>query len=169
MKSSQYIIFQLGILRRYLHFYFLFFILPCPWHVEVPVPGIEPTPQQPPEPLQWQRWILNPLHHERTLTYTFDLTSWLTLSICVLFNWLYHAKAMRRSLVVINFYRTLYSLERMVQQVTVGSGEPGAPELQVLGWAFLEWGAKWDSGVRIRIWLHGMWLMRCGGSWGRRK
>ena len=30
-----------------------------PWRVEVPRPGIEPTPQQQPKPQQWQCWILN--------------------------------------------------------------------------------------------------------------
>ena len=30
-------------------------------------PGIEPAPQQLPEPLQWQRWILTLLLHEKTL------------------------------------------------------------------------------------------------------
>ena len=34
-------------------FYFLIYFWPCPQHVEVPQPGIKPTPQQQPEPLQW--------------------------------------------------------------------------------------------------------------------
>ena len=33
------------------------------WHVEIPGPGIKPMLQQPPKPLQWQHWILNPLSH----------------------------------------------------------------------------------------------------------
>ena len=47
---------------------FVFFCLfwPHPWHVEVPRPGIEP-PQQQPQLLQWQCWILNPLHHRELL------------------------------------------------------------------------------------------------------
>ena len=40
------------------------FFLVYLWHVEVPEPGIEPVPQQRPEPLQQQCWILNPLHHK---------------------------------------------------------------------------------------------------------
>ena len=40
----------------------------CPWHVEIPEPGIEPEPQQWPEPLQWQGWILNLLWHMGTPT-----------------------------------------------------------------------------------------------------
>ena len=40
-------------------FFFLSFLLVMPKHVEFPGPGIEPTPQQWPEPLQWQYWILN--------------------------------------------------------------------------------------------------------------
>ena len=42
--------------------------LPCPWHAEVPGPGIEPMPQWRPKPLQWQHWILNPLHCKGTPT-----------------------------------------------------------------------------------------------------
>ena len=38
----------------------------CPWHVEVPGPGIKPAPELWPEPLQWQCWILNPLSHKGT-------------------------------------------------------------------------------------------------------
>ena len=34
------------------------------WHVEVPGPGMEPTPQKQPEPLQQQSQILNPLYHQ---------------------------------------------------------------------------------------------------------
>ena len=35
-----------------LFYLFLFFVLLCPWHMEVPGPGIEPLPQQRPELLQ---------------------------------------------------------------------------------------------------------------------
>ena len=45
---------------------------PCPWHVDVPRPGIEPMPQQWPEPQQWQRWILNPLCHQGTPKLSFN-------------------------------------------------------------------------------------------------
>ena len=41
------------------------------WHVEVLGPRIEPLPQQRPEPLEWQHWILNPLHHKGTLWHFF--------------------------------------------------------------------------------------------------
>ena len=41
------------------------FFWPCPHCAEVLGPGIEPTTQQQPESLQWQRWILNLLHHKR--------------------------------------------------------------------------------------------------------
>ena len=37
-----------------------------PWHVEVPRPGIKPTPQQQPRPLQWHCQILNSLCHKKT-------------------------------------------------------------------------------------------------------
>ena len=30
--------------------FILFYFMPCPQHAELPWPGIEPTPQQPPEP-----------------------------------------------------------------------------------------------------------------------
>ena len=45
---------------------FLFLFWPCPWHVEIPGPGIGPTPQHQSEPLQQQHQILNPLSHKRT-------------------------------------------------------------------------------------------------------
>ena len=41
-------------------FFFFFFFFAAPQHVEVPGPGIEPTPQQ------WQCWILKLLGHQRT-------------------------------------------------------------------------------------------------------
>ena len=37
-----------------------------PQHVEVPRPGIKPTPQLQPMPPLWQSWIINPLHHKGT-------------------------------------------------------------------------------------------------------
>lgn len=37
----------------------------CPWHTEVPRPGIEPLPEQLPRP-QWQHWIPNLLFHKGT-------------------------------------------------------------------------------------------------------
>ena len=41
------IVLKLKAYFRFLFFGFvLFFIWPCSWHVEVPGPGIEPTPQQ---------------------------------------------------------------------------------------------------------------------------
>ena len=55
------------------HLFFLFFFfsfLPSFWplwqHVEVPRPGVKPVPQQWLGLLQWQRQILNPLHHKGT-------------------------------------------------------------------------------------------------------
>ena len=38
----------------------------CPWHAEVPGSGVKLAPQQRPEPIQWQHWIINPLHHKDT-------------------------------------------------------------------------------------------------------
>lgn len=38
----------------------------CSQCAEVPWPGMEPKLQQWPTPLQWQRWILNTLHHQAT-------------------------------------------------------------------------------------------------------
>jgi len=46
----------------------LFCLGRCPWHVEILEPGIEPTPPQRVEPLQWQCWILNLLHCKGTPT-----------------------------------------------------------------------------------------------------
>ena len=37
-----------------------FFFWPPPRYVEVPRPGLKPTPQQQSEPLQWYHWILKP-------------------------------------------------------------------------------------------------------------
>ena len=34
--------------------FFCFLFWPHPWYLEVPGPGIKPTPQQLPKPLQWQ-------------------------------------------------------------------------------------------------------------------
>ena len=48
-----------------------FFFWPYPWHMEVPRPGIKPMPQQQPEPLQWQHWILNALLHKSLLCLCF--------------------------------------------------------------------------------------------------
>ena len=46
----------------------IFFFSFRPWlqHVEIPGPGLELTPQQQPQPLQWQHWVLNPLCHKGT-------------------------------------------------------------------------------------------------------
>lgn len=48
-----------------------FIFWPCPRGVDVPWPGIEPTWQQWPKPLQSQSRILNPLCHKRTTTISF--------------------------------------------------------------------------------------------------
>lgn len=42
------------------------FFLATPTAAEVPRPGIKPTPQQWPKPLQRQCWSLSPLCHKRT-------------------------------------------------------------------------------------------------------
>ena len=39
--------------NKYFFGFFVCLFLPCPWHIEVPGPEIEPAPQQ------WQRQILN--------------------------------------------------------------------------------------------------------------
>ena len=44
----------------------IFFFCLCPWHVEIPGPGIKTTPQQWPKPQQWQFQILNLLSHQGT-------------------------------------------------------------------------------------------------------
>ena len=41
---------------------------PCLWHVGVLGPGIEPTPQQQPEPQQWPHQILSLLNYQGTPT-----------------------------------------------------------------------------------------------------
>ena len=51
--------------------YSALFLWPCPWHAEVPGPGLEPTLQQWPEPRQWQCWILNPVSQTRELPIPF--------------------------------------------------------------------------------------------------
>ena len=49
-----------------------FFSFGCAsWHVEVPRPGTYLAPQKPPEPLQWQCWIINPLDHKGTPSFNF--------------------------------------------------------------------------------------------------
>ena len=53
--------------KSYRHNLLFFFFWLCPWHMEVPGPGIKPMPQQQPKLLQWQHWILNLLHHKQTL------------------------------------------------------------------------------------------------------
>ena len=49
-------------------FYYVIIIIiwPCLQHVEVPEPGIKPTPQQWSKQLQWQYQILNLLCHKGT-------------------------------------------------------------------------------------------------------
>ena len=47
-------------------FIYLFFFWQLVWHVEIHGPGIDPKPQQQPEPRQWQCLILNPLSHQKT-------------------------------------------------------------------------------------------------------
>lgn len=42
------------------------FFWPCPLHAWVPRPGIKHAPQQESEPLQWQCWTCNLLHHKET-------------------------------------------------------------------------------------------------------
>ena len=44
----------------------IFFFWLCSWHMEVSGPRLKPSPQQQPEPLQWQCQILNLLHHKGT-------------------------------------------------------------------------------------------------------
>ena len=48
-----------------------FFFWPCPQHVKVLGPGIEPAPHQQPEPQKWQHQILNLLSHRGTPWATF--------------------------------------------------------------------------------------------------
>ena len=47
-------------------FFFFFFFWLYPQPMEVPRPGIEPTPKQSSAPLQRQPWILNPPSHQGT-------------------------------------------------------------------------------------------------------
>ena len=47
------------------HFILFYLFWPCPWHVEVPGPGIEPTPRE------WQWQILNPQSHTGTPIFPF--------------------------------------------------------------------------------------------------
>jgi len=64
LSGSSSFVSQVPSLKRSLFSFSHFW--PCPLHVEVPGPGIQPTPQQWPKPLWWQHWILNLLHHKRT-------------------------------------------------------------------------------------------------------
>ena len=66
-KLELFILFDLG----------FFFFWTCLQHAEVPGPRIKPAPQQQPEPLKWQCWLLNQLHHKRTpQSCCFDLYLW---------------------------------------------------------------------------------------------
>ena len=48
----------------------LFWLLP--WHIKVSRSGIKPSPLPWPKLQQWQRWILNLLHHQGTTSFPFD-------------------------------------------------------------------------------------------------
>ena len=54
------------------HIGFCFFFWLHPWHVKVPRPGIKPKPTEQPKSLQRPCWMLNPLHHKRTLGLLFS-------------------------------------------------------------------------------------------------
>ena len=53
------------------HFFWLH-----PQHAELPQPGIKSTPRQPPKLLQWQRRILNLLHHMGNPGSVFSASYW---------------------------------------------------------------------------------------------
>ena len=63
----------------------------CPWHVEVPRPGIKPTSQQWPKSQQWQHWILNSLSHQGT-PWIFSFVSWQIWEVFsnYFFSYLFH-------------------------------------------------------------------------------
>ena len=72
-------------------FFFFFFFWPCPWHVEVLKPEIEPTPQEWPKLLQWC-CFLNPLFHRELQDYFFkDIhnTSWKDEELEKLHQWFF--------------------------------------------------------------------------------
>ena len=54
------------VLHPHIHVIIIIIFWPCLQHVEVPRPGTKSKPQQWPEPLQWQQWILNLLCHKGT-------------------------------------------------------------------------------------------------------
>lgn len=63
------------ILLTFAPFYsgFLFaFVFGYTQYMEVPRPGMEPTPQQRPQPLEWKCWVLSPLSHKRTSNKFFE-------------------------------------------------------------------------------------------------
>ena len=57
-----------------------------PQHVEVPRPGIKPTPQLQPMPPLWQSWIINPLHHKGTSYNDYVEGIFLFFICCSVFN-----------------------------------------------------------------------------------
>ena len=59
----------------FFEFLLLFLLLLYSQQVEVPGPGLEPSIQQWPEPLQWQCQILNPLSKARDQTHNFMVPS----------------------------------------------------------------------------------------------
>ena len=56
----------LGDMFLLLFFFLIFIFWLYLWHVDIPRPGIEPTPQQQPKPQHSQHWVLNPLSHRET-------------------------------------------------------------------------------------------------------
>ena len=48
-----------------------FFFLATLWHEEISRPETGPEPEQQPEALQWQHWVLNLLHHKGTPIFSF--------------------------------------------------------------------------------------------------
>ena len=53
-------------LAQNLNFNYYLFFWPHLWHVELPGPGIKPTPKQQSKPQQWHHQILNLLNHQGT-------------------------------------------------------------------------------------------------------
>ena len=67
--------------------YFFFFFGLRPRHMEVPRPGMDPTPWQQSELLQWQHQILNPINAGQGNSQRHLLLSWLTQVLSWNVNW----------------------------------------------------------------------------------
>ena len=107
-----------------MHTFWCFVKLPYSRHVKVPGPGIKPTPQHWPEPLQWQCWIPNPLSHKGTArAYSWGQTFLFLLS----FRIIYYCLISKMKNVELFWYRgTLGQQGYLIRQVQFEFWKPQA-------------------------------------------